>query len=136
MSQLQTPSTIAVGYACLHDLNRNLHIYKALLKAKRTSLFTIVAMNQRWVSKKGSREAQVHCRNVEFQLSTHYNSAPCLVANPNMVPQFTDIPQHRSLGLKGQIPASQVRTTSIRENSYAVYLAILQRLINSNRDYL
>jgi len=53
-----------------------------------------------------------------------------------MVPKFTDIPQHRSLGLKGQIPASQVRPTSIRENSYAVYLAILQRLINSNRDYL
>src|SRR6218665_545014 len=56
--------------------------------------------------------------------------------DPNMVPKFTDIPQHRSLGLKGQIPASQVRPTSIRENSYAVYLAILQRLINSYRDYL
>src|SRR6218665_217838 len=59
---VSTPNVIhnscRAGYACLHDLYRNLHIYKALLKSKArqsTSLFTNVAINQRGVSKIGVR---------------------------------------------------------------------------------
>src|SRR6218665_876342 len=139
LSQLQTSSTIAVGQAmpaCMTYIVISTFI-KRYLKAKHARA-PAYSRTLRLIKEGFPNRGQVKLRSaVEMSSFNFQHITLALSGESKMVPKFTDIPQHtcRSLGLQGQIPASQVRPTSIRENSYAVYIAILQRPINY-RDYL